>query len=398
MTNLVASMIVSDETDRYLRIVLDHLLEFCDSVRILDDGSTDGFQEPDWYGDDRVQVTRTNQSLFFEHEGRARQALWEWTLEAEPSHVITIDADEVVSDGHAVREACERGRIQVAALRLIEIWSATRAGMMAREDGGWKRKNVPFVFAVPARMNSYQWRVRDSASACPREPKAVAAMRNRARQPIADLLHLGWANVADRQARYSRYADRGNFGHQSAHIKSILFPDEKCELVPYAWPQGLEAYVDDIADRAQKGATGVLAMAGELPGGDVPPMSPRYEETIYDSKKKRWVSVEEWEAGKAERLAEAGLPGFDPSKGGVRIGEPAMIEPLSDDEPSRSTVSGSEEEIAGVKYAAVPMVLRDSAQATPGGGDFAVWRKHPDGRWIGVKWDGTIEHGRSNDV
>jgi hypothetical protein len=256
---LVASMIVKDEADRYLRPCLDHLLEFCDEVRVLDDGSTDDFQMHGWHGDPRVVVMRTSESLFFQHEGRARQALLEWTFEAEPDYVLAIDADEFVADGAALRRMVDLGRHPVMTLNMQEVWWADRAGLRTREDGGWKQHPVPIVYQVPARRNPYHWRMRDSALACGREPKAVTAIRNRARSPVTDILHFGWANVGDRRERYNRYrdADGGKF-HRSAHLNSIMVPDTQVSMRERPWPLALEAYVDDIADRAQLGSDGAF--------------------------------------------------------------------------------------------------------------------------------------------
>lgn len=299
-------MIVRDEADRYLRACLDHLLEFCDSVRILDDGSTDSFREVDWYGDDRVEVLRNDTPMFMQHEGRARQALLDWTFAADPSHVLAIDADEFVSDGAKLRDVCERDRSRgsipsVWILTMREVWTATPEELWTREDGLWGPRACPLLYSLPARRNSYRWRIANRAAAPGREPQAVAALRQRARKTDVDILHFGWANIADRADRYARYEGDG-FGHNPDHITSIMWGDDRVTQEPHEWPEALAPYAADIVERAQLGA-----------------------------------------------------------------------------------------DTAPVRKVVVPPATFVPAAEVVGGSDFAVFRKHPDGRWVGVKWDGTIE-------
>lgn len=299
--NLVASLIVRNEADRYLRPCLEHLLGFCDSVRIFDDGSTDDFKEIGWFEDDRVQIMRSSSSEFMEHEGRARQKLLDWTFEAQPSHVLAIDADEFVSDGAKLRELVETARVRhgaVTAWRLTmrEVWTATRATLLTREDGLWGPRKTPCLYDVPVRRNAYRWRIANKAAACGREPQAVLTAANRGRESGVDILHFGWANVADRAARYERYAG-DNFGHNATHIKSIMYGDDRVAQKPYEWPYSLEEHIDVVADRAQRGAAAVPE----------------------------------------------------------------------------------------------PLVLPPAVERRPGGRDYAFFRNHPDGRWVGIRWDGTVE-------
>ena len=92
LLKIVAGLIVKNEADRYLRWTLEQLLGFCHTVVVLDDGSTDTTQEmleaariP--RGPELV-VHRNDESVFFQHEGRARQQLMELVLAQQPTHVI----------------------------------------------------------------------------------------------------------------------------------------------------------------------------------------------------------------------------------------------------------------------------------------------------------------------
>jgi hypothetical protein len=122
-----------------------------------------------------------------------------------------------------------------------EVWKADARGLWTREDGGWRRHPVPIVWRAPngQAVGSGIWKVRDRQLACGREPVAVA--RIPARQLPASVLHLGWTNEAERQARFDRYtvADGGRF-HASAHLQSIMWPDAKVRLRRRHWPPGVD--------------------------------------------------------------------------------------------------------------------------------------------------------------
>lgn len=240
---LVASVICRNELGRYLAPFVAHLLEFCDEIRVLDDGSTDGSFE--WLaipGNERVFGSRLATDSFFDHEGAARQRLLEWTLEGEPTHILAIDADEFVSDGAALRAACEADQGPGAwAVGIEEVWKADPEHLWIRQDGGWGlQSRSPLLYRVPAQRGS-EWRIMDRALACGREPLAVRKIR--ARPVDATVLHFGWAREEERAARYQRYVehDGGKF-HARAHLDSIMFDDSLVRLRARAWPAALEPW------------------------------------------------------------------------------------------------------------------------------------------------------------
>jgi len=235
---LVASLIVRNELGRFLTLALPHLLTYCDEVRVLDDGSTDGSYE---YACtfDKVHVLENDGPRFFEHEGQARQLLWEWTLNGDPTHVLAIDADEFISDPKSLLHVLQRPAL-AWTLTMEEIWKADEGHLYAREDGGWRAHPVPTLFQVP-RVLDNTWVIKNAKLACGREPVAVRNMYRQARKTNVSVLHFGWANEAGRRARYERYAehDKGNF-HASSHLESIMWPDAKVRLRKRGWPLSLD--------------------------------------------------------------------------------------------------------------------------------------------------------------
>jgi glycosyltransferase involved in cell wall biosynthesis len=223
---LVASMLARNELGRYLEPCVLTLLEYCDEIRILDDGSTDG--SVDWLRRlPNVQVLEQDGPPAFEHEGRARNRLLDWTLEADPDYVLAIDADEFVDDGQALREFLDETPAPVVTLCMEEVWKAVEVGYNVRCDGGWCPHEVPVVWK-PSRGTD--WRILDRPLACGREPAAVRRLWQSRRHAYSDraILHFGWTKPSERVSRHARYAelDGGKY-HASAHLKSILWPDSR---------------------------------------------------------------------------------------------------------------------------------------------------------------------------
>lgn len=247
---LVASMIVRNEIGRYLVPCVEHLLEFCDEVCVLDDGSEDG--TADWLSArDGVSLTWGLQHSFFAHEGQARQRLLNYTLACEPTHVLSIDADELVTDGQALRAFCEADEGNGAwTLAMEEAWKADERHLWLRQDGGWRPHQVPILWRVPDVLDA-SYRIQNRALACGREPEAVRKLWRGSTPTHVSLLHLGWTCEADRQARYDRYveADGGKY-HASAHLRSIMLPDRRVRLKRREWPAALEPWKARILERA----------------------------------------------------------------------------------------------------------------------------------------------------
>ncbi len=254
--NLTASVIVRNEADRYLTACVGSLLEFCDRVCILDDGSTDGWEEscaPAW---DMARVTvfrhnargREDAPAFHKHAA-ARNQLLRLTLGTQPSHILAIDADEFVSDGAALRAACHTPG-DVWSLTVEEVWAASEAALYTREDGGWRKHEIGIMWRT-APFRRKPMLIRDHGHATGRVPDLVSRTRN-VRTGVS-LLHFGWANKAERAVRFERYhvGDGGKF-HARQHIDSIMWPDRRVRLVRRGWPLALAERRAEILGRVMR--------------------------------------------------------------------------------------------------------------------------------------------------
>lgn len=246
---LIASLIVRNELGRYLEPCVDHLLEFCDEIRVLDEGSTDG------WSDTRVSCLRAPERIgdAFVNHAAMRQRLLDFTLEGAPTHILAIDADEFITDGLAVRRACDSYDGEVFSafkVCLQEVWKVNAGELQIRQDGGWVEHDVALVWR-PDRLKPNQLKITDRGHATGRTPDAVGQLP--AGHTCSALLHLGWANVGERDERFARYAvgDAGKF-HAKAHIDSIMWPDERIRLTASEWPEALEPWRAELTTRANR--------------------------------------------------------------------------------------------------------------------------------------------------
>ncbi len=252
---LVAGVITSDdELDRYLPVVIEHLLAFVDEVVVYDDSADGGGVA---FADPRVWVTPRPLDMprMFEHEANARQLLHAAVMARDPDWVLAIDSDEFICDGPLLRSILEgfeeQGRVPVARLCMQEVWKANETTLSFREDGGWGPHDAPILWR--ANEGSAGWIIPNRAMASGRVPQQVIGQSRQAVSTGLCILHFGWANEADRAARHDRYvqADGGRF-HASAHLDSIMWGDERVRFCHDVWPAALEPYKDRIVERASR--------------------------------------------------------------------------------------------------------------------------------------------------
>ncbi len=260
--NLTASLIVHNELSRYLYWTLPALMEFCDTVVVMDDHSDDGTYE--WLEElaegeyeYRLWLSRYEEGRMFAGEGAARQELLERTYRVSPTHILAIDADEFVTDGEQLRQVASShlksrnpGELAAWKLSMEEIWDVNSTSMWCRCDGGWRPHGVPALYSVPEARGA-DYRIRSDQLACGRVPQAVErlALRRGAGETVTEILHMGWAKASERAARYQRYAeaDGGRF-HASTHLKSIMWPRERQSRGARDWPDALLPYKEDLVE------------------------------------------------------------------------------------------------------------------------------------------------------
>ena len=245
--NICASLVVRNEINRFLAPCIEHLRAFTDRIVVLDDASDDGTEH--WLrdqADEQLIVERQEVSTFYRHEGQTRTRLLEVTLEQEPTHIVNLDADELVSDGPALRAMIEADPdVPAWHLPIEEVWAANEGGYFIRDDGAWNQGRT-LAWRVP-QLGRLAFPNR--ALACGRVPLQLRSVR--AQPSGVSLLHVGWLDERERVVRHARYTkhDNGRF-HAGRHLASILWPPEKVGLQARAWPAGLLSWRDAILEHA----------------------------------------------------------------------------------------------------------------------------------------------------
>lgn len=247
---LVASMVVRNELGRYLRESIGALEEFCDLIVCLDDDSSDGSRE--WLEEQAKVLTfsrggEVRDGGTFDNESGVRQLLLAHTwrvmdgLTDTDMFILAIDADEFVADPDALLAALAGADRYTRSwfLCMQEVWKASDAGLSIRLDGGWMEHDSAMLYRCPLVVGTPEWRFPERALACGRVPPAVN--QTKAAHSGSAVLHFGWAREQERAARYERYrvADGGKF-HASSHLDSIMWPDDRVELIERGWPAALD--------------------------------------------------------------------------------------------------------------------------------------------------------------
>lgn len=217
---LWVSMIVRNEEDRHLRRVLECYQEISKHIdsrlMVTDDASTDA--TVDMCIEYGAEVLTTPEPLFWKHEGQARQRHYEFTTEkaTDGDWVLSIDADETVSNPHLLREfigLADRQKFGAIGLPLLEFWTETEY----RVDGYWIGTRTPRL---------YRWRpngsIRQAEMGCGSEPTYVQSVSVLSQERI-ELLHWGYVREEDRIRKHAAYSERlGGHGHNNSHVNSII--------------------------------------------------------------------------------------------------------------------------------------------------------------------------------
>lgn len=216
-----------NEADRYLAQSLSWLRRVCPEIYVYDDRSSDRSVDVAGLAGAHVKVRRPSAPSFREDESRFRQDAWDWMSIAgaltEEDWVLCIDADEfLVQATPNARTAVEQQALLVAqaqfgrpvTFQVAEIFALRNGQLMRRTDGYWATISAR-RFARWDPRTEFVTRVEGGGS-LPALAMHEAALDSEA----LTILHLGYADAADRQAKHARYS--GGVGHNPAHVASII--------------------------------------------------------------------------------------------------------------------------------------------------------------------------------
>jgi len=217
------SMVVRNETGRYLERMLRRTREWIDEAVIIDDASSDDTVELCYRSLPSIPVHLVrNKASCFHQEAKLRRQQWEETVRHEPEWILNLDADELIEAGFAtmLNDVIDQDQFDLVGFRLYDMWNESEY----REDMYWQAHRFyrPFMVRYRPEIDYSVWR--EKKQHCGRFPVVVdtfACLCHTAR-----IQHFGWARETDRIAKYSRYQrlDPGaKFGWQEQY-DSILDP------------------------------------------------------------------------------------------------------------------------------------------------------------------------------
>ncbi|MGE5405052.1 MAG: glycosyltransferase, partial [Candidatus Saccharibacteria bacterium] len=220
---LTLSMIVHNEAERYLRQVLEHARQYIDNAVIIDDASTD----------DTVKICREAlagipltiielKHPLFKTENILRKIQWEETIKTNPDWILSLDADEIFEDRlmEEIQSLINQDQFDVFYFRLYDFWDQNHY----REDTYWQAHNSYRPLLVRY-IPDYEYVWKETALHCGRLPLNITALPGAASS--LRIKHLGWAQPADREAKYKRYMEsdpEGKYGIMEQY-QSILDPE-----------------------------------------------------------------------------------------------------------------------------------------------------------------------------
>lgn len=226
---LTLTMVVKNESGRFLRQVLEEHRKYIDEAVIIDDGSTDNSAAICLEALEGIPVHLVHNTISkFSNEIELRKQQWEEVLKTKPEWILSLDADEIFEPSFAanINTLLYADEVDLFCFRLYDLWNATHY----REDIYWRShlNYRPFLLRYKEDFN-YVWN--ESPQHCGRFPENIFELPHQLSN--LRLKHLGWSKAEFRLEKYLRYMlldPDGQYGWKEQYL-SIL--DEHPHLIPW---------------------------------------------------------------------------------------------------------------------------------------------------------------------
>lgn len=227
--SLAVALMVRNEADRYLGSALSAWQNFADEIVALDDHSTDASQS--LLVDAGATTVPWTGAEAWGEEIAPRTALWNAAVASGAEYIMVLDADMVpIQDPKPLL----RDGVDGVLFNLFDLWSADTY----RDDHYWQAHRCPRLWLV---KNPYEeakpWSERGIH--CGHFPPLT--LKRLLWAPIDfSILHYGYADPRDREAKAAQYLDRSSIltTNELEHAKTILDPNPRTVplLFKPTWP------------------------------------------------------------------------------------------------------------------------------------------------------------------
>ncbi|MNH99453.1 Glycosyl transferase family 2 [compost metagenome] len=214
---LTLSMIVKNESGRYLKRVIAEHRKYIDEVVIIDDGSTDDTADicREYFAGIPIHLV-SNTSSKFSNEVELRKQQWQETISTNPEWILNLDADEMFEKRFAeeLPKLLNQTHTDAFCFRLYDFWNEDHY----REDGYWSSHKTYRPFLIRYRPDfEYTWK--ETPQHCGRFPNNIFKLPN----ALSDirLMHFGWMSEEDRIRKFNRYMEldpQGEFGSMAQYL------------------------------------------------------------------------------------------------------------------------------------------------------------------------------------
>lgn len=198
---ITLSMVVRNESGRYLKQMLASVVGHIDEAVIIDDSSDDDTVKicEELLADIPLTMIKNEKSMF-SNEVDLRKKQWLETIRLCPDWILNLDADEILEESfwNDFRRMAQDIGYDSYGFRLYDMWNE----MEYREDRFWNAHTRYRVFMLRYQPGmTYSWK--ESAQHCGRFPVR--------KEPLLEwkseyrIKHYGWATPKDRLLKYERY-------------------------------------------------------------------------------------------------------------------------------------------------------------------------------------------------
>jgi hypothetical protein len=224
---LTLTMVVKNESSRFLRQVLEAHRKYIDEAVIIDDASTDDSAAVCLEALKGIPVHMVYNSVSkFSNEIELRKQQWEEVTKTDPEWILNLDGDEVFEDRFEgeIDTLLREDNVHLFCFRVYDFWNKDHY----REDAHWRShfSYRPFLLRYNKEFN-YSWN--ELPQHCGRFPENIFELPHQLSN--LRLKHLGWSKPEFRLEKYLRYMHLDPEGHYGSKEQYLSILDQHPQLV-----------------------------------------------------------------------------------------------------------------------------------------------------------------------